>query len=383
MRAADPLLLPWLDRLRADVPGLELYDAHTHIGRNDPDGFKQEPGELHERLDAAGARGVVFPMHETEPGAYPPANDEVLAAAAESSGKLVAFARLNPREDALGEARRCFDAGARGIKLHPRAEQFAMTEPVVGDLVAFAHERRAPILIHAGRGIPALGRHTLELSERYPQARFILAHAAITDLAWIWRELPDHPNVLIDTSWWSPADLCALHQLVAPGQVLWASDSPYGTPVEAAIVTLRCALHAGYDAAQLRGMSCGQLERVIAWEDLLDLGAAPAGEPGPRDVLLDRVADHLLGALQRAIGAIVRGLSTGEDEEPLALARLACAVPEDAEQAPVSRSILALLDRLDDYRRVPADERLRFSDLHFVVCALAIARTPSVPVPVL
>ena len=85
-----------------------------------------------------------------------------------------------------------------------------------------------PILIHAGRGIPALGRDTLELAQRYPGAKFILAHAAVSDLAWLWRLMPENPNLFIDTSWWNPADFVALFSLVPPGQLLWASDNPYG-----------------------------------------------------------------------------------------------------------------------------------------------------------
>ena len=66
-----------------------------------------------------------------------------------------------------------------------------MDEPVVGELVALAHERHMPMLIHAGRGIPALGQNTVRLAERYPDATLILAHAAISDLAWLWQVLPD------------------------------------------------------------------------------------------------------------------------------------------------------------------------------------------------
>ena len=69
-----------------------------------------------------------------------------------------------------------------------------MDEPVVAELVALAHERRVPVLIHAGRGIPALGELTVRLAERHPDARLILAHAAISDLAWLWRVLPDAPE---------------------------------------------------------------------------------------------------------------------------------------------------------------------------------------------
>jgi hypothetical protein len=63
---------------------------------------------------------------------------------------------------------------------------------------------------------------------RYPDARLILAHAGICDLAWIWRVAPDHPNLLFDTAWWIPADLEALFSLVPPGQIVFASDAPYG-----------------------------------------------------------------------------------------------------------------------------------------------------------
>jgi hypothetical protein len=64
----------------------------------------------------------------------------------------------------------------------------------VRDIIALAHERELPVLIHAGRGIPALGQDTVKLSEEFRGARLILAHCAISDLAWLWRLLPDHPK---------------------------------------------------------------------------------------------------------------------------------------------------------------------------------------------
>jgi hypothetical protein len=67
----DAALRPFYDRLVSDVGGLDLYDAHTHIGANDPDGFRQTPEELLAWLAPVDARGVVFPMHE--PDGYPEA----------------------------------------------------------------------------------------------------------------------------------------------------------------------------------------------------------------------------------------------------------------------------------------------------------------------
>src|SRR6185312_5198453 len=134
-------------------------------------------------------------------------------------------------------------------------------EPGVRSVVAVAHERRVPVLFHAGRGIPALGEDTVRLSAEFIDARLILAHAAISDLAWLWRVLPDHPNVFVDTAWWNPADLIALFALVAPSQILWASDSPYGLPLTSAFTHARCALQAGVGDEALRSIMGGQIAR--------------------------------------------------------------------------------------------------------------------------
>src|SRR4051794_22017639 len=287
----EAILRPYYDQLAADCGGLDLFDAHTHIGANDPDGFRQTPEELLVALAGASARGVVFPMHE--PDGYRAANDVAIQAAAESDGRLVAYCRVDPRDDAVAEATRALDAGASGIKLHPRAEQFGLEEPAVRDIVALAHERRVPILIHAGRGIPALGQHTVRLSGEFPDAKLILAHAAISDLAWLWRVMPEHPNLFVDTAWWNASDLIALFTLAPPSQILWASDSPYGLPVMSAIIALRCAQQAGLGADALRLVAGGQLERLLAGEPLGDAGPPP-GAARPLDPLLERVVTHLV-----------------------------------------------------------------------------------------
>src|SRR5918994_1367239 len=273
MLDVDALLMPYFDRLSEDAGGLALYDAHTHVGANDPDGFTQTPEQLLNALAPARARGVVFPMHE--PAGYREANDFVIDAAAASDGVVVPYCRVDPRDSAVAEATRALDAGARGIKLHPRAEQFGMDEPAVAELVALAHERRIPVLIHAGRGIPALGQNTVRLAERYPDATLILAHAAISDLAWLWRVLPSHPNVLVDTAWWNPVDLVALFALAPPANIVWASDSPYGRPLVSAVWALRCALQAGCTPAQLCGIAGGTIARVLDGLPPDDLGPPP------------------------------------------------------------------------------------------------------------
>ena len=366
----DTLAEPWWRALTADLGELALFDAHTHLGLNDPDTYTQTPAELLAGLERAGdARAVVFPM--AEPDGYRAANDFVIAAAAESGGRLTAFCRVNPHDDAVAEATRALDAGAVGIKLHPRAESFTLAEPAVADLVALADERRLPILIHAGRGIPALGRDSVELAKRHPNARLILAHAAVSDLAWLWREMPDHPNLFIDTSWWNPGDMITLFSLVPPGQILWASDSPYGQPLSSATMHLRFAVEAGLGADAIRSIAGAQLERLLAGEELL----SPPGTVGesPRlDPLLERIVSHLTTAVGVAV--------SGEDPaEQLALAKLACAVGEEH-----LLELCAAVDELIDHATAnfpqPVGQRFAIG-ARIIVFALTLARTPRAPFP--
>jgi hypothetical protein len=367
---ADDLLAPWHERMLAQTGPLALFDAHTHIGVNDPDTFTCTAEELLGALAHTKSRAVVFPMHE--PGGYPPANDHVIAAAAASEDRLVAFCRVDPRQDPVGEVRRCVAAGARGVKLHPRAEQFDLDEPGVREIAAEAHDMRLAILIHAGRGIPALGAHVLELAREFPRARFILAHAGVCDLAWLWRRVEEFPNVFFDTAWFSVPDLLALFAHVAPGRILYATDIPFGSPVQSSLLTFRCALQAGLSAEQIASVASGQLERLVAGDDALDVGPAPGPSGLRTDPLLHRVSYFLTCAVATALA--------GADSAQYAdLARLACLVGDDAPQAAISASILELLElhaRVDPGVTLPE----RFARIHVLVVALVLASTPDIAV---
>ena len=63
---------------------------------------------------------------------------------------------------------RCLDRGARGIKLHPRAQRFALNDERLAPVFELAAERRVPILIHGGRGLPPIADDLAALMDRYP-----------------------------------------------------------------------------------------------------------------------------------------------------------------------------------------------------------------------
>src|SRR3954447_6093469 len=372
----DDVIVPLLESARSVLEdGTRWTDAHTHTGFNDPDGVTGSAEELLAGLDRANvARAVVFTT--AEPGGYPPANDRVLREARESGGRLTAFVRVDPNtEDPVGEARRCMEAGARGVKLHPRSDAFVLPHPAVEALVAYAAECRAPVLFHAGRGIPALGEEGTRLARAYPDVRLILAHAGISDLGLLSVVIGELPNVFFDTSWWQVADMLALMAVVPPGQVLWASDMPYGSARFAAFNLLRCAREVGHGPEALACMVGAQVERLVAGEDPIDAGPAP----GPR------AAGHRWLAGERIVSYTSAAISTsfrgGDPAEPLALARLACQVPTGGSDGDEATLLLTADELLARAQELCAEHPEHPRAIAYpALCAHVLAGTPRVPV---
>ena len=368
---------PRLDGLYRDgrdvLGDTEWFDAHTHIGQNDPDGRKATAEEIIGGLDQAGhQRALVFAMHE--PDGYAPANDAVLAATAASGGRLVPLARVSPHhEDAVAEAKRCLDAGARGFKLHPRSDEFALPHPAVDAIVALADERRMPVLFHAGRGIPHLGEAVVDLARRYPGARLILAHAGISDLGWIARDAAELPNLFFDTAWWLVSDHLQLYATIPPGQILYASDMPYGPGLTTAFIFLRVARAVGLGGDAMRAIAGGQLDRIMAGDDPLDLGPAPGrASVGPRVIDAERVVAYCATALQLSF----RGI---DPTESIALARLACRTGLDDETGLLLTYVDRLLEiALENLRDEPEAPRAPTPAL---LLALTVAGTPTAGPP--
>ncbi len=358
------------DRARALLPAdTDWFDAHTHIGQNDPDGLTCTLDELFARLDDAGhRRALVFPMHE--PDGYRRANDVVLEAAAGSGGRLTALARVAPDAgDALDEARRALEAGARGIKLHPRSDAFGLPHVVVQRIVALVAEVRGVVLIHAGRGIPHLGEAATDLARQHPDARIVLAHAGISDLGWIGSAAAELPNLLFDTAWWQVSDVLELFHTVPPGQIVYGSDIPYGTGVLGGLICLRAGQAAGLAPATLAEIAGGQLARIVAGEAPRDLGPPPGAPRDARSLRHERVVSYLTAAGQQTFGG-------SDATEALALARLAC-------RTLTSDPLLARVDEMIaevQHVKAEAGPDERWPGAVQLIVAQVVAGTPGVPV---
>jgi uncharacterized protein len=250
------LVARWDDEVRRLLPeGATIFDAHVHLG-HDIDGMAGDYDQLEQIQERYGvSRAFMFCLDEPDRHpSFTAANDRTLAYAARSNGRLIPFLRLDLNESPLDEARRCLAAGARGIKLHPRAQKFTATDERLGPVFEIAAEHRLPILIHGGRGLPPIAAGLRALVDRYPEATLIIAHGGIADLADLARAMAGRKGVLFDTSTWSPVDLLDVYRQVPPEQIVYASDYPYGQQPGSLLIAMKTALFAGYSETQLRGM---------------------------------------------------------------------------------------------------------------------------------
>jgi len=285
--------------LRAELPaGAEIFDAHTHLG-TDIDGMSGRYEELEQGMDRYGVtRCFVFCLDEPDrhPG-FRAGNDRTLAFAERSGGRMIPFVRLALDEDPIGEATRCLDRGARGIKLHPRAQKFLLDDERLTPVFALAAERKVPILIHGGRGLPPIADNLHRLVDAYPDAELVIAHAGIADLTGLAGHFAGKAGVFFDTSVWSPIDLLTFFHLVPPEQVVYASDYPYGQQPASLLLSLKSARAAGLDEEQVRTMLAGNANRIADGEAPLTPSRPRGSDLFSQPMALARVHQYLSMAM--------------------------------------------------------------------------------------
>jgi hypothetical protein len=326
-------LAPFLaEAQRLRPPDAEVIDAHTHLGL-DEDGRSLALDQLLDQLDAAGARrACVFPLHDPERRpAYSTPNDRIIAWASESEGRLTPFCRLDPAEDPIGEGERCLAAGARGIKLHPRAQDFVFDGPHMRAIFALAESARVPILIHAGRGLPALADGLADLALSHPDVVLILAHGAICDQGILTSRLAGHPGVLYDISCFFPLDVIELFARAPAERIVFASDPPYGMPATTLYLALRVAAQARLDETATRDV----LGATMA--GLLDGRGLPAASPPRRGASI--ALDGRLARVYNYASLTGPALFAGVPEQALAMLDMALAACRDLDPGDVGEAL--------------------------------------------
>jgi predicted TIM-barrel fold metal-dependent hydrolase len=355
-------LAPFLEEAAGMLPaGASLFDAHTHLGL-DEDGRSLDLPSLLAQLDDAGVRrAAVFPLHDPERRpAYTLPNDRVLAWAGESEDRLIPFCRLDPFDNPIAEGRRCIEAGARGIKLHPRAQSFTFhgdgLASALDGIFGLAEEAGAPILIHAGRGLPPIAAGLAELAMRHPDVVLILAHGAICDQGTLTSGLADHPGILYDTSCFHPIDVLALFARVPAERIVFGSDPPYGRPASGLYLALRAAQAEGLDDQALRAVLGESMGSLFDGTGLADR-TPPRG--GAAIVLSPRLA-RLYGYTSMAGPALFTG-ALDRAREALDLALGVCRDPDPGQDGEalevIGKALAAAISLLQSYDGEPEGRR--------------------------
>jgi predicted TIM-barrel fold metal-dependent hydrolase len=368
------LVEQWHRELRALLPAdADIFDAHLHLG-HDIDGMVGDYDQLVELMDSYGiSRAFMFCLDEPDRHpSFTAANDRTLAFAERSNGRLIPFVRLDLNESPIEEARRCLDAGARGIKLHPRAQKFTATDERLGPVFELAAERRIPILIHAGRGLPPIAGGLRNQVERYPEAKLILAHAGIADMQALAACMRGRKGVFFDTSTWSPVDLLDFYRQVPPEQVVYASDYPYGQQPSSLLLSVKTAIHAGYDDDQLRAMLAGNANALADGTELAEPTEPMGTETIAMPLQFARIAQYLsmatpllwsrqpdqVGVLGLAINTCAERNGHGDEadkiRELLEAARDLWATVPEIEEEVDARQTLRLTHRLVHMAQIEA-----------------------------
>jgi uncharacterized protein len=248
---------PW-EWVQKKIPaGVEVFDAHAHIGM-DVDGRTMTAASMKAQMEAAGTvRSIVFPLND--PNArddYSGPNDVVWSAYEEYPETFVPFFRLNPHKNYAAEFERCVERGFKGLKLHPVSQEFELDDARVIRLFEMAAEADLPVLIHAGFAMQRIVDPLLPTVERLPELRMILGHCAMVEVLAATRAFQGHSNVLFETSVVRAMDLFVLFCSLESARICYGSDIPYGD--------LPSTLHATLSAADAAGLSEEELAGVLS-----------------------------------------------------------------------------------------------------------------------
>jgi hypothetical protein len=202
----------------------QVIDAHVTLGQEHP--LALEAGELLHRMDAHGIEhAIARPMGAELVVDNRVGNDRVLQAGPRISGLVTANPWYGSR--ALDELKRCRQAGAVGLFLHPSRQGFMPIEPVVAPLLEFAAEADWPVMFHTGTYVHSDVLAVAEIARAYPQTQFILGCGGFADM---WFEIPgairDVPNLWLETSHTLGDGIRCVLKTTGSKRVLFGSGEP-------------------------------------------------------------------------------------------------------------------------------------------------------------
>jgi uncharacterized protein len=203
---------------------LPIIDAHVMLGQEHPLAFDVD--ELLRRMEASGIEmAIARPMGAELAVDNRAGNDRVLTAGARIRGLVSANPWYGRR--AVDELKRCRQAGAVGLFLHPSRQGFMPIDPIVVPLVELAVEANWPVMFHTGTYVQSDVLAVAEVARVYPKTPFILGSGGFADM---WFEVPgamrDVPNLWLESSQSLGDGIRAVLKAVGPERIVFGSGEP-------------------------------------------------------------------------------------------------------------------------------------------------------------
>ncbi len=203
---------------------------HVHVGTS-KDGASLSWSGLQKVLEEYPlSHAVVFPVDEPHPGpSYARLNEKISKMAARDK-RIIGFLRLDPcqPEAAHKELKRGRALGLRGVKLHPRSENFSPAQ--AEDLIAAIEKERFPVVLHTSHERHSHPSTWESMFVKFKKISFILAHAGKDAYLEARRLAVKYPHVYLDTSTLSYRRTAVLLEKPGPEKIVFASDLPYSHP---------------------------------------------------------------------------------------------------------------------------------------------------------
>jgi predicted TIM-barrel fold metal-dependent hydrolase len=156
--------------------------------------------------------------------------------AARREPRLLTFGSVHPIVDRVGE--RLDDqahGGARGVKMHPAVQLMAPNHPRALALYRQCGDRDLPVLLHcgpvgieleSGRRRSQVALYEQAIAEQ-PRTRFVLGHAGALQMEAALDLACRYPNVWLELSGQSLANVRTILQRANPDRILYGSDWPF------------------------------------------------------------------------------------------------------------------------------------------------------------
>lgn len=205
-----------------------ILDAQCHLGEGCR--YRVSSQALLELMDKNRVdRAVIVPVDQFVAVYNREGNDFILEAARRHPDRFLPMITANPwyGGKAVEEARRGFEAGAVGIKLHPGLQGFQITDEVVHPLVKLAGELDKPVYFHTGTPVTSMPLQLTELAQQFPSVKFIMGHMGFSDF---WNDVADAtrgaPNIYLETSAHWPSFIVEMVGTFGAQRIMYGSDTP-------------------------------------------------------------------------------------------------------------------------------------------------------------